>query len=89
MDKILSLKNLFILIVIITMFLFLKDDGIIDYQTLLNERNQLLSKVNEKSNQLDDLKEENRLLKNNDQYIEKIAREKYFYIFPKETIINF
>ena len=89
MDKILSLKNLFILIVIITMFLFLKDDGIIDYQTLLNERNQLLSKVNEKSNQLDDLKEENRLLKNNDQYIEKIAREKYFYLFPKETIINF
>ena len=89
MDKILSLKNLFILIVIITMFLFLKDDGIIDYQTLLNERNQLLSKVNEKSNQLDDLKEENRLLENNDQYIEKIAREKYFYLFPKETIINF
>ena len=89
MDKILSLKNLFILIVIITMFLFLKDDGIIDYQTLLNERNQLLSKVNKKSNQLDDLKEENRLLKNNDQYIEKIAREKYFYLFPKETIINF
>lgn len=89
MDKILSLKNLFILIVIITMFLFLKDDGVIDYQTLLNERNQLLSKVNEKSNQLDDLKEENRLLKNNDQYIEKIAREKYFYLFPKETIINF
>ena len=89
MDKILSLKNLFILIVIITMFLFLKDDGVIDYQTLLNERNQLLSKVNEKSNQLDNLKEENRLLKNNDQYIEKIAREKYFYLFPKETIINF
>ena len=89
MDKILSLKNLFILIVIITMFLFLKDDGVIDYQTLLNERNQLLSKVNEKSNQLDDLKEENRLLKNNDQYIEKIAREKYFFLFPDETIINF
>ena len=89
MDKILSLKNLFILIVIITMFLFLKDDGVIDYQTLLNERNQLLSKINEKSNQLDDLKEENRLLKNNDHYIEKIAREKYFYLFPKETIINF
>ena len=89
MDKILSLKNLFILIVIIMMFLFLKDDGVIDYQTLLNERNQLLSTVNEQSNQLDDLKEENRLLKNNDQYIEKIAREKYFYLFPKETIINF
>ena len=89
MDKILSLKNLFIFIVIITMFLFLKDDGVIDYQTLLNERNQLLSTVNEQSNQLDDLKEENRLLKNNDQYIEKIAREKYFYLFPKETIINF
>ena len=89
MDKILSLKNLFILIVIITMFLFLKDDGVIDYQTLLNERNQLLSKINEKSNQLDDLKKENRLLKNNDQYIEKIAIEKYFYLFPKETIINF
>ena len=89
MDKILSLKNLFILIVILTMFLFLKDDGIIDYQTLLNEHNQLLSVVNEKSDQLFNLKRENVMLQNNDQYIEKIAREKYFYLFPKETIINF
>ena len=89
MDKILSLKNLFILIVILTMFLFLKDDGIINYQTLLNEHNQLLSTVNEKSDQLFNLKRENIMLQNNDQYIEKIAREKYFYLFPKETIINF
>jgi len=89
MDKILSLKNLFILIVILTMFLFLKDDGVIDYQTLLNEHNQLLSAVNEKSDQLFNLKRENIMLQNNDQYIEKIAREKYFYLFPKETIINF
>ena len=89
MDKILSLKILFILIVILTMFLFLKDDGVIDYQTLLNEHNQLLSAVNEKSDQLFNLKRENIMLQNNDQYIEKIAREKYFYLFPKETIINF
>ena len=89
MDKILSLKNLFILIVILSMFLFLKDDGVIDYQTLLNEHNQLLSAVNEKSDQLFNLKRENIMLQNNDHYIEKIAREKYFYLFPKETIINF
>jgi len=89
MDKILSSNNLFILAIIIIIFLFLKDDGIIDYQSLLTERNQLLSNINDKSDQLYDLRQENILLQHNDQYIEKIAREKYFYLFPKETIINF
>ena len=71
------------------MFLLIKDDGIIDYQNLLNKKNQLLSEINILSLKLSDLKHENLLLQSNDQYIEKIAREKYFYIFPKEIIINF
>ena len=89
MDKIITLKNLFICIVIMVMFLFMKDDGIIDYSSLLNNKNELSSKIQKKSKELDDLKKENQLLENDDQYIEKIAREKYFFLFPDETIINF
>ena len=52
MGKILSFKNLFILSIILIMFLFLKDDGLIDYQRLANERNQLLSTIQDESNSL-------------------------------------
>ena len=89
MGKILSFKNLFILSIILIMFLFLKDDGLIDYQRLTNERNQLLSTIQYESNSLYDLKKENIQLQKNDRYIEKIAREKWFFRFPNETIINF
>ena len=89
MDKIITFKNLFICVVLLIMFLFLKDDGIIDYQVSLNNKNELLSKINKKSNELYDLKQQNILLEKDNQYIEKIAREKYFFLFPNETIINF
>ena len=89
MDKIITFKNLFICAVLLIMFLFLKDDGIIDYRVLLNNKNELLSKINKKSNELYDLKQENVLLEKDNQHIEKIAREKYFFHFPNETIINF
>ena len=89
MGKIFSFKNLFILSIILIMFLFLKDDGLLDYQRLTNERNQLLSTIQAESNSLDDLKKENIQLQENDRYIEKIAREKWFFRLPNETIINF
>ena len=89
MDKIINLKNLFICIILAIMFLFMKDDGIIDYRVLLNDKNRLLSKIQEKSNELYDLKQENILLEKDNHHIEKIAREKYFFLFPNETIINF
>jgi|TARA_B100001540_G_C15486797_1_gene497258 cell division protein FtsB len=89
MDKIINLKNLFICIILAIMFLFMKDDGIIDYRLLLNNKNRLLSEIQEKSNELYDLKQENILLEKDNQHIEKIAREKYFFLFPNETIINF
>ena len=89
MDKIIALKNLFICIIIVIMFLFMKDDGIIDYRVLLNDKNRLLSTIEKKSNELYDLKQENILLEKDNQHIEKIAREKYFFLFPNETIINF
>ena len=89
MDKIITLKNLFICIILMIMFLFLKDEGILDYRVLLNKKNELLSQITEKSNELYDLKQENILLEKDNQHIEKIAREKYFFLFPNETIINF
>ena len=89
MDNILSFKNLFILVAILFTFLTIKEDGILDYQKLSNTHNQLLMKLNLLSIELYDLKRENILLQNNNQYIEKVAREQYFYIFPNETIIHF
>jgi len=89
MDKIITLKNLFICIIIMIMGLFLKNDGILDYRLLLNNKNQLSTIITKKSNELYDLKQENELLENDPEYIEKIAREKYFFLLPNETIINF
>ena len=89
MDKLFSYKSVLTLLIIIIIFFSIKDDGIIEYQKLSREHSELLFKMSNLSQQLYDLKQENILLKNNDDYIEKIAREKYFYLFPSETIINF
>ncbi len=76
-------------LVCLIIYFFIKDDGLIDYyqtnqsyQKLLNQKHQLTQK-------LAILKKENNLLKNNKRYIEKNAREEYFYIYPDETIITF
>ena len=89
MDNIFSIKNLIIISFLILIFLTIKDDGIIDYYKLSNIHSQLLLKETELENQLYQLIKENSLLKNNTQYIEKIARENFFYLFPNETIIHF
>ena len=89
MDNIFSIKNLMIISFLILIFLTIKDDGIIDYYKLSNIHSQLLLKETELENQLYQLTKENGLLKNNTQYIEKIARENFFYLFPNETIIHF
>lgn len=82
-------KFLLSALVCLIIYFFIKNDGLIDYyqtnqsyQKLLNQKHQLTQK-------LAILKKENNLLKNNKRYIEKNAREEYFYIYPDETIITF
>ena len=89
MDKVFSIKNLLIITFLILIFFVVKDDGIIDYQKLSSLHDKLLLEEQELENQLYYLKQENQLLKNNNSYIEKIAREQFFYLFPNETIIHF
>jgi len=89
MDNIFSIKNVLIISFLILIFLTIKDDGIIEYYKLSNVHTKLLLEEKELEDQLYQLKQENRLLKNNNQYIEKIARENFFYLFPNETIIHF
>tara|TARA_Y100000746_G_scaffold222193_1_gene222382 strand:+ start:254 stop:523 length:270 start_codon:yes stop_codon:yes gene_type:complete len=89
MANLFSFKNFIIFIILVVTFLTIKDDGVLEYQSLSNDHKQLLLKLNQLSIKLNDLKNENLLLQQNNQYIEKIAREQYFYIFPKETIIHF
>ena len=89
MDNILSIKNVIIVSFLMLIFLTIKNDGIIDYYRLSNQHIKLLLKEQDFENQLYELKQENRLLKYSNQYIEKIARENFFYLFPNETIIHF
>jgi cell division protein FtsB len=77
----------FSLLIILILFSFLKEDGILDNK---QEKRKYITLLQEKSilqDSLQTLKTNNQLLKTNNTYIEKIAREKYFYAYPNETII--
>ena len=54
-----------------------------------NNYYHLVSIKDSLSNKLFDLQLENKWLEDNKEYIEKVAREKYLYIYPDEKIINF
>ena len=89
MDKIFNFKNLLFFVILIISFMFVKSDGLIDlYKININERNHI-STINELSNELKILKVENFNLENSKHYIEKIARENHYFLFPNEKIIHF
>ena len=66
----------------------MKQDGWIDYYKEYRYYETLTNKHNELSIQLENIQKENQMLKHDKRYIEKIAREEYFYIYPDEIIIN-
>ena len=66
----------------------LKNEGIIDYYKESQHNQTLLNKQNILVDELEQIKSENKLLKHNKRYIEKIVREEYFYIYPDEIIIS-
>lgn len=69
--------------------MFIKNDGLIDlYKTNLNEQ-QRISIINDLTNELKRLKVENFNLENSEHYIEKVARENHYFLFPNEKIIHF
>ena len=70
-------------------YLFIKNDGLIDYYSEISMYKKLLSKKKQIDQELQIIKVENKLLKNNKRHIEKVAREEYFYIYPDEIIITF
>tara|TARA_A100001011_G_scaffold356994_1_gene401486 strand:+ start:12367 stop:12624 length:258 start_codon:yes stop_codon:yes gene_type:complete len=83
------MNKLFISIIICLLFyLFIKEDGLLDYYKGYNQLIQLKANQLEINEELNQINNENYLLKNNDRYIEKIAREEYFYIYPNEIIIS-
>ena len=79
------LSALFCLII----YFFMKNDGLIDYYQTNQSYQKLLNQKYQLNQELAQLKKENNLLKNNKRYIEKVAREEYFYIYPDEIIITF
>ncbi len=82
------LKFLTSLSICMILYLFMKQDGIIDYYKEYRYYETLVHEYNELSIQLENLQKENQMLKHDKSYIEKIAREEYFYIYPDEIIIN-
>tara|TARA_B100002052_G_scaffold6694_1_gene5769 strand:- start:2767 stop:3036 length:270 start_codon:yes stop_codon:yes gene_type:complete len=89
MDKIFNFKNLFFFITLITSFMFIKNDGLIDLYKIKVSESKLISTINELTNELKTLKVENFNLENSKYFIEKFARENYYFVFPNEKIIHF
>ena len=82
-------KFLLSALVCLIIYFFIKNDGLIDYYQTNQSYLKLLNQKYQLNQELALLKKENNLLKNNKRYIEKVAREEYFYIYPDEIIITF
>ena len=80
-------KFLFSFLIILILFSFLKENGILDNEKEKEKYHDLLKEKSILQDSLQVLKTTNQLLKSSNTYIEKIAREKYFYAYPNETII--
>ena len=80
-------KFLFSLLIVLILFSFLKENGILDHEKEKEKYHNLLKEKSMLQDSLQALKINNQLLKSSNTYIEKIAREKYFYAYPNETII--
>tara|TARA_B110000116_G_scaffold821_1_gene734 strand:+ start:335 stop:598 length:264 start_codon:yes stop_codon:yes gene_type:complete len=80
-------KLLFSLLIILILFSFLQENGILDNEEEKEKYRNLLKEKSMLQDSLLVLKTNNQLLKSSNTYIEKIAREKYFYAYPNETII--
>lgn len=76
-------------LICLIIYFFIKEEGLIDYYQNNQSYQKLFLQKNHLNQELDILKKQNKLLKNNKRYIEKIAREEYFYIYPDEIIITF
>tara|TARA_Y100000589_G_C26873773_1_gene515063 strand:+ start:285 stop:542 length:258 start_codon:yes stop_codon:yes gene_type:complete len=83
------MTKLFISIIIcLSFYLFIKEDGLLEYYKGYNNYLTLEEEQFKLNQELKIIINENRLLKNNKRYIEKTAREEYFYIYPNEIIIS-
>ena len=82
-------KLLLSILICMIFFLFIKSDGLMDYHNQKTYYESLLSKKTKLDKELNTIKTQNHLLKFNKRYIEKTAREEYFYIYPGEIIVSF
>ena len=60
-----------------------------DYHNQKTYYESLVSKKTKLDKELNTIKTQNHLLEFNKRYIEKTAREEYFYIYPGEIIVSF
>ena len=82
-------KLLLSILICMILFLFIKSDGLMDYRNQKTYYESLVSKKTKLDKELNTIKTQNHLLKFNKRYIEKTAREEYFYIYPGEIIVSF
>ena len=83
------MNKFFISVIICFLFyLFIKEDGLLEYYKGYNNFNKLQEKKIKLQSELLKIQNENELIKTDKNHIEKIAREEYFYIYPNEIIIS-
>ena len=82
-------KLLLSILICMIFYLFIKSDGLMDYHNQKTYYESLVSKKTKLDKELNTIKTQNHLLKFNKRYIEKTAREEYFYIYPGEIIVSF
>ena len=67
----------FLFIILLIVFLFFNDSGVIKYMSLKNKVEDLNTEIQETEKQIKDLEMEIDSLQNSDAKIEQVAREKY------------
>lgn len=76
-----------VILFFIVIFYVFTDYGVINKYSYIQDRNELLEKSEILKNQIDSLKKLEQQLKTDTLTIEKLAREKYGMIKPKEKVI--
>ena len=90
MKSLLSLTNILMVTIVIgcISLLLFSDRGLINLWSLKKEKLEIQNEINDLRNQIAMLEKEEEKLKFDEEYIEKIAREKFKMVKPGERVFK-
>tara|TARA_B100000579_G_C22819018_1_gene849514 strand:- start:339 stop:635 length:297 start_codon:yes stop_codon:yes gene_type:complete len=90
MKSFLSITNILMFTIIVgcIFLLLLSDRGLINLWSLKKEKLEIQNEINDLRNQIAMLEKEEEKLKFDEEYIEKIAREKFKMVKPGEKVFK-